>query len=248
MNARLAATGVILTPLALLGATFAALGSGPGERTLGAYSTSLNGRMRNQRHNAILALRHLDGAVIPAGGEFSFNRQVGSFNRDSGYRRAPVSFNGQLIDSWGGGVCQASTTTYNAALLAGMSILERNPHQFAPSYVPPGRDAAVSYGEIDLRLRNPYAFPVRIQAKVVGSRLQVQFVGRGRPSRVSVEDEVLTREEPGLIRLGAPSHSARIRNSGKPGYDVVVYRTVDGRRELVSRNFYPSMERVIQYR
>ena len=234
--------------VALLGGTLFAVSSGPRLRTLGAYATSLDGRARNQRHNAILALKRLDGAVIAPGAVFSFNGRVGSFNRDEGYRRAPVSYNGQLIDSWGGGVCEASTTTYNAALLAGLKIVERHPHQFAPSYVPPGHDAAVAFGDIDLQLQNPYNFPVTVESKVSGTHLQVLFKAFGNPSHVQIEDRILSRDAPGEIRLGRPTESARLRNSGKAGCEVEVYRTVDGRREQVSHNSYPSMDRVIQYR
>lgn len=234
--------------VAMLGGTLFALGSAPSNHVIGAYATSLDGRALNQRHNAVMALKRLDGAVILPGAVFSFNQRVGSFNRDGGYRRAPVSYNGQLIDSWGGGVCQASTTTYNAALLGGLQIVERHPHQFSPSYVPPGRDAAVAFGDIDLKLRNPYPFPISIRAGVQGTHLQVQLLGQGKGAAVEVQDKILNREQPGEIRLGPPSSAARLRNSGKAGYEVVVYRTVDGRRELVSQNSYPSMDRVIQYR
>src|SRR5207302_1442552 len=81
-------------------------------------------RTKAQKRNAILALKKLDGAVIAPGETFSFNTRVGTWSRDQGYRRAPVSYNGTLIASWGGGVCQTSTTLYNAALLAGMKIID----------------------------------------------------------------------------------------------------------------------------
>ena len=232
----------------LLGGTLFAVGSAPKNHTIGAYVTSLDGRARNQRHNALLALKRLDGAVIQPGEVFSFNARVGSFNRDEGYRRAPVSYNGQLIDSWGGGVCQASTTTYNAALLAGMKIVERHPHQFAPSYVPPGRDAAVAFSDIDLKFQNPYPFPVTVIADVDGTHLRVQLKGAGTARQVDLENRVLGRVEPGEMRFGSPSDRSRVRNSGKEGWDVEVYRSVDGKRELVSHNSYPSMDRVVQYR
>jgi vancomycin resistance protein YoaR len=214
---------------------------------LAAYATSVDGRSHSQRHNAVLALTRLNGALIPPGAVFSFNDRVGSFDRDAGYRRAPVSYNGQLINSWGGGVCQASTTTYNAALLAGMEILERHRHEFSPSYAPPGRDAAVAYKAIDLRFRNPYSFPVRISAREDGARLVVAMIGAGRIPAVEVGEKVREVNPPGEIRLGDPSPRARQRNSGKEGYDVAIYRTIGGQKELVSEDSYPAMMRVVQY-
>src|SRR4029079_1760520 len=123
-----------------------------------------------------LALSRLNGTVVKPGETFSFNKIVGTFSRDQGYRKAPVSYNGQLVDSWGGGVCQTSTTLYNTALLGGMTIVERNRHRFCPSYVPPGRDAAVAFNTIDLKFRNPYDFPVRIQAVDRRDRLEVEIL------------------------------------------------------------------------
>jgi vancomycin resistance protein VanW len=242
------ALGATLFGLVAAGGTVLALAATPRDHVLAGFATSVDGRSRNQRHNALLALKHLDGIRIPAGGTFSFNAHVGGFNRDAGFRRAPVSYNGQLIDSWGGGVCQASTTTYNAALLAGMTILERHPHQFCPSYIIPGRDAAVSFGEIDLKFKNPYTFPVRLHAVMEGERLLVQFIGAGKIPSVGVSQDVSQMAYPGELRLGVPSASSKRRNSGKAGYDVVVYRTIGDERERVSKDSYPAMMRVIQYR
>src|SRR3989337_693852 len=113
----------------------------------------------------------VDGKVLQAGAEFSFNRTVGSWSADRGYVKAPVSYDGELIPSWGGGVCQVSSTLYNAALLAGLEILERHRHRFPARYVPPGQDAAVAQLDIDLRFRNPYRWPVRIEAEAEGDEV-----------------------------------------------------------------------------
>ncbi len=203
-------------------------------------------RTGSQRHNARLALDKLNGAVIGPGEAFSFNQRVGSFSRDEGFFKAPVSYNGQLIDDWGGGVCQTSTTLYNAALLAGMVILERNHHAFAPSYVPPGRDAAVAFSSIDLRFFNPNPFPVRIEGKIDANRLVVEIVGATLPSpRPQVVSEVQSTQDPQTFALGS-GHRKRLRNSGKEGCDVTVYRIVGNKRELVSQDSYPAMNRVIE--
>ena len=233
---------------AAVAGTVFAVAHAPKERVIGAYATSVLGRSRTQKINATLALRRLSGAVIKPGAEFSFNKRVGGFNRDAGYRRAPVSYNGQLIDSWGGGVCQASTTTYNAALLAGMTIVQRHPHQFCPSYVPAGRDAAVSFGEVDLVFKNPYAFPVRIEAHEENDGVVVQFLGTGSTPPVEVSEEVSQITQAGEVHLGDRTGHARQRNSGKSGYEVTVYRVIGNTRERVSEDSYPAMTRVVQYR
>ena len=158
-----------------------------------------------------------------------------------------MSYNGQLIDDWGGGVCQTSTTLYNAALLAGMEIVERNHHHFAPSYVPPGRDAAVAFSGVDLRFRNPYAFPVRVVGRIEGDRLRIALVGPRapavRPQVASVVTEALPAE---TFVLGGKAGRRRVRNTGKAGFAVEVVRTVGDRRETISHDAYPAMNCVVQ--
>lgn len=235
-----------IAALALAGGA-TALVAVPQETSLGAYSTSLVGRTRSQRHNAKLALDRLVDVTVAPGETFSFNARVGSFSRDQGYRKAPVSYNGQLIDDWGGGVCQASTTLYNAALLAGMEIVERNRHRYAPSYVPPGRDAAVAFSNIDLRFRNPLPTPVRIVGRIEGDRLQVSLVApHEMPTRPEVVSEVREVLAPETYQLGSINGRRRVRNSGKSGYDVTVYRVQNGRRERISHDTYPAMNRVVE--
>ena len=233
--------------LVALAAGAAAMFAVPREAVVGGYATSLQGRSSRQRHNAGLALARLVGARIAPGESFSFNRRVGTFSRDQGYRKAPVSYNGQLIDDWGGGVCQTSTTLYNAALLAGMEILERAPHHFAPSYVPPGRDAAVAYPGVDLRFRNPYPYPVRIVGALQGDRLKVTILGAEAPAvRPQVASRVVEVDAPDTFVLGGSQGRRRVRNSGKAGFTVDVVRTIGDRRETLSHDAYPTMNRVVQ--
>ncbi|MBI1756934.1 MAG: VanW family protein [Fimbriimonas ginsengisoli] len=238
--------GVALVALAIAGI---GVGSLPSNRRVGSYATTLEGRTRSQRHNARHALDKLRGCVIGPGETFSFNKRVGTYSRDAGYRKAPVSYNGQLIASWGGGVCQTSTTLYNAALLAGMVIVERHPHVFCPSYVPPGRDAAVAFREVDLRFRNPHPFAVWIDGRIEGPALEVDLIAaHALPRPYAVVSNVQSIERVRTFVDGDPSASARVRTSGKRGYDVAVYRMSDGVRELVSSDSYPAMHRVIEYR
>ncbi|MCA1946495.1 MAG: VanW family protein [Armatimonadetes bacterium] len=237
---------LVLAACVLAGFLALALGR-PGEALLGSYATSLEGRTRNQRHNAELAVRRLTGAVVDPGSVLSFNRRVGSLSMDRGFRKAPVSYNGQLIDSWGGGVCQVSTTLYNAALLAGLEVVERSRHRFAPGYVPVGLDAAVAFDGIDLKLRNPHPFPVRIDASIVSGRLVVRIYGaRPLEDAPRIEREVLSAARPREFHVGNPGAPRRVRNTGKVGAEVAVYRVWRGQRELVSVDTYPVMHRIVE--
>jgi len=221
----------------------------PREHVLASFGTPLSGRSHSQRHNSLLALSRLKGTVIQPGATFSFNRRVGTFSQDQGYRRAPVSYNGQLISDWGGGVCQTSTTLYNAALLAGMKIVERHRHRFAPGYIPPGRDAAVAYSNIDLKFQNPFPFSVRIDGSVQGEVLILSLIGpKSMPAKPQILSEIRETQDYETFRIGKPSGEPMVRNSGKEGCEVAIYRITGDRRELISMDTYPAMNRVVDYR
>lgn len=220
-----------------------------GEPCLGRYTTDLKSRTRNQRHNAMLAAKFLNGTLIKPGEEFSFNRRVGSWSRDVGYRKAPVSYNGQLVPSWGGGVCQTSTTLYNAALLAGLEVVERHPHRFATGYCPPGRDAAVAFSGIDLRIRNAYPFPIRVEAIESHGTLQVSlFASQPLKEKPRIVTDIRQKVEPETFAAQRPSSIGTVRNTGKSGYEVATYRVLRGRRELISIDEYPVVHRIVEYR
>ncbi len=250
--------GAILALVLALGAVLVVRLSamGPQEVELAGYATTLVGRTPGQRHNARLAARALEGTVIAPGATWSFNRTVRSWTVDRGYVKAPVSYDGELVRAFGGGVCQTSTTFYNAALLAGLLVVERHSHVFAPSYVAPGRDAAVAQYDIDLRVRNPYPWPLRIDARVAGDRLEVRLYGRERPPMLAeVNTDVLSTTVPARLTQvidrpeGVPGRSY-LRTPGATGYRVMTYRTFSEggrvvRRELLSDDSYPAMNRMV---
>jgi vancomycin resistance protein YoaR len=238
--------GLLALPLLCALALVAWLARLPaGERTIAAFATGLQSRTRAQVHNVRLALAALDGQVIPPGKEFSFNRAVGPWTADRGYVKAPVSYSGEKTLDWGGGVCQASTALYNAALLAGLEMRERHRHYWPTDYVPPGQDAAVAYPNVDLRLVNPLSSPVRISAGISGEAIVVALHSRVQPPRVRVERVVMSVTVPATVVR--PAASARAPTKGQPGCEVALYRTeLDGaqKRELVSRDQYPARSRV----
>ena len=243
----------ILIGMLLCGGLAAAWWLPRAEGVLGGYVTTLQGRTRGQRMNAVRAARAIDGAVIAPGHTWSFNRTVGSWTPDRGYVLAPVSYNGELVVDWGGGVCQTSTTVYNAALLAGLEIVERHRHTWSPGYVPPGRDAAVAQYATDLRLRNPYASPVTLRARLVGDNLGVEMLGPGAGPMAALHAEALRATAPHEVlavdqRLAAGQR--RVAVHGRPGAQVIVTRTYlhgpkTGQHELVSEDTYPAMNRLV---
>ncbi|MGB9607715.1 MAG: VanW family protein [bacterium] len=222
----------------------------PKEHRIGSYLTSLEGRTPNQIHNLKLAAGAINGVIVKPGEIFSFNEVVGPWSRDKGYRKAPVSYTGLMVPAWGGGVCQVSSTLYNAVLLAGLEIVERGPHYWQANYIAPGRDAAVAYGQLDLKFRNNYPKPIRIRAEIKGKKLLVEILSRYQPE---YEIEVITREK----RIEAPRFVMEgeegVYPPGRGGYEVEVYRVFlkggeEIKRELISSDEYPPLPVVIKKR
>jgi len=223
------------------------------EAVVGSFVTSLRSRTKGQRINAERAARALDGVVIAPGHTLSFNKTVGSWSPDRGYVLAPVSYDGELIVDWGGGVCQTSTTLYNAALVAGLQVIERHRHNWAPSYIPPGRDAAVAQYTTDLRLRNPFPTPVRLKALIREDSIGFELLGQQAGPLAAIECVPSATVEPiAVVKYDDTLTRGRRRliTHGRPGMRVDVYRTYlrgkrAGERELVSHDTYPAMNQVV---
>lgn len=194
-----------------------------------SFSTRYNPGDRPRTHNLRLVSERLDGAVVMPGEVFSFNGQVGP--RTKGFREAKIYVRGKIKTDLGGGTCQVSTTLYNATLLAGLSIVERNHHSLTVPYIEPGKDATVYYGSLDYRFRNTTDAPIVIRSVARGGRLRISLYGAAPP--------------PNPIEVVS---SVRWRN-GK-AY-ATVYRVVkqDGRvirKERLHRNVYGRLEDAVQ--
>ncbi len=229
--------------LGLLAGVLIGCHSRPEETVLAEFATSLSGRTRGQRHNALLSARRVSGTVLPSNTTWSFNQCVGQWIRGEGYVRAPVSYGGILVPAWGGGVCQTSTAVYNAALLAGLEVVERHPHVIAPRYVAPGLDAAVAQGIADLKVRNPYPFPVRLELSEERSQLRCRVVALAPETvvRQVVPECSLEREVRATM---APLQVVGFRaQPGQKGMLVRLWRVkrLHGEtvRELCHETYYP---------
>jgi hypothetical protein len=195
------------------------------------FSTPLQGRSAGQRHNASLAAAALDRKVVQPGECFSFNGTVRVWSRERGYVEAPVSYEGILTEAVGGGVCQLSTTLYNAALLADLHVVERHRHAVAPAYVAPGRDAAVAQYSLDLRFVNDMESPIVIRAQVSADQVSVQLCGaKRRPYETVLVSRVLDCVEPRIYACHEPPvATVRLKHGRRPfrgacGWHVVTYR------------------------
>lgn len=141
-------------------------------------------------HNMALALSSCNGSVINPGEVWSFNECTGDSNLESlGYRPATVIMNGKFEQGIGGGICQASSTIYNAAIMANMEIVERYCHAYQSSYVPAGRDATIDYPYLDLKLSNPTDYPMYMQCYMEDAYLTVNIFGWDDPAFDNIEIE-----------------------------------------------------------
>lgn len=209
------------------------------------FSTSLNGRSPEQRHNATLAGRHIDGFIIPPGGVLSFNELVGARSRGKGYDAAPfLNADGLLEETAGGGICQLASTIYNAGLLGGLEVVERHPHSRTVMHVPPGRDATIATWRKDLKLRNPFPHPLLVRVNSDSNRLTVSLRS---PTDKTFSVEILTRQVTLEPQAVAGQHGKR--QKGVRGFSTTTWRVTkkggEEQKELLSEDTYPAPSRII---
>lgn len=158
--------------------------------------TTVSENTENGNSNMKLSLEAVNGTIVNAGEVFSFNKCTGDSNlSENGYLPADVIENGTIVQGNGGGICQTSTTIYNAAIRANMGIIERKPHYYCSSYAYSGLDAAINYPNLDLKLRNDTEYPMFFKCWMEGVTLHVQVYGWQDPSY----DKILTPSQFGII-------------------------------------------------
>jgi len=220
---------------------------------IAAYSTPYKPWERDRTHNLKVACNSINGTLLKPDEVFSYNKEVGPRLKKYGFRDAPIFVHGEIEPGTGGGVCQVSTTVYNAALLADMKILRRSHHSRPVVYAPVGQDATVAPG-VDLRFENTTGSPVYILASVGRRTVDVTFLGKtqdGREVRVipaghtTIRAEVVEKAEDGLEQ-----GKRIVRRSGRPGHRVSIYRVVKVggvivKRELVSNDYYRPESQIV---
>lgn len=142
-----------------------------------SFRTYYGNSTEERKNNIALAAAAISGAVIPIGGEFSFNAVVGERSEARGYKSAKIIINGEFAEGIGGGVCQVSGTVYNAALLAGLTVTECHRHSLPVGYLSPSFDAMVSGNFCDLVFKNDTASEIYILCRADGEFLSVQIYG-----------------------------------------------------------------------
>jgi vancomycin resistance protein YoaR len=220
---------------------------------LGFFETPYDAaaRAEDRTFNLRLAASRLDGYVLMPGQEFDFNLVVGPRDEANGYRVAKVIAEGELVDGIGGGTCQISGTLHAAALFAGLEIVERHPHTRPSAYIKLGFDAAVVYPTINLRLKNPYDFPVVLRETVEQGRVRAEIRGARRPHTVTVLrkiDAARAFDEVERADASLPGGMRVLTQRGVPGFDVRRYRILrdgpDSVRQVVVDRYPPTAQMV----
>jgi vancomycin resistance protein YoaR len=208
--------------------------------SISKFTTYYNANYYSRSHNIALAATKIDGIVLDANEEFSFNDIVGPRSLEEGYQVAHVYFGGDIIDGVGGGICQVSSTIYNAVLYANLEVLERTNHSMTVSYVPLGQDAAVSYGTINFKFKNNTNWPIKLQAKTDKGSITVEIVGTNEnpDTTIEIQNDVISVfpyeeefvEDP-EIYIG----EEEVKQKGGNGFLVKSYKITKLKDEIINK-------------
>ncbi|HWQ76041.1 MAG TPA: VanW family protein [Syntrophomonas sp.] len=196
---------------------------------IASYTTRYNVNEVNRTHNLTKATNGINGSIVPPGQVFSFNQTVGRRTMESGYKDAMVIVNGKFEPGLGGGICQVSSTLYNACLLAGVKITERHNHNLTVAYVPLGQDATVAYGIQDFKFKNDTTSPLYLRAVAGGGYLTVNIYGDMTfKKKIAVSNQIESSTEYNTVTLEDASlqpGETKVDHNGQNGYVVSSYRT-----------------------
>ena len=175
--------------------TVADLDAGAFPDTLGTFTTTYGTADTGRNTNIAVAARSINNAIVMPGEEFSFNDLIGECSTRTGYKESTIYLNGQLSTGIGGGICQVSTTLYNAVLRANLEIVQRRNHSMGVTYVPAGHDAMVNIGTSDFKFKNNREYPVKVVAFVGTGSVTCQIQGLKQDTEYEVKLESRTIEK-----------------------------------------------------
>lgn len=231
------------------------LGSEAFPDLLATYSTTFSTKNTNRSTNIRLATQKINGVVLMPGETFSYNQVVGKRTTANGFKVAAVYSNGEVSEGVGGGICQVSSTLYNAVLLSNLEVTERRNHTFHTGYVPAGQDATVSWGAPDFKFKNNRNYPIRIVATVSGGKITTKIYGLKQADDYTVK---ISSSIVGSIpykttyktdsSLGASN--TKVIQKGSNGLKSVTYKILyqNGKevsREVISRDTYQPHNQII---
>lgn len=217
---------------------------------IASYNTKYSTSEIERSFNVVLSAQRLDNQLLMPGDEISFQHLLGEVSTSNGFKSAKIIINNEYQDGIGGGVCQVSSTLYNALLLGGIDITQRTNHSFPIGYVPVGRDATIATPGPDLKYKNNNPFPVLIKTYAGGGIMTAQIYGDTTKSKkVDIYSEVTSTVPPNVVYKNDPNlpkGKEEIEDPGHTGYTSVTYRIVDGKKTVISRDRYVMTPKIIR--
>ncbi|TGE34630.1 VanW family protein [Desulfosporosinus sp. Sb-LF] len=224
------------------------------DTVIGESTTKFSVSEGNRSANLTAAAKALDRKVIRPGETFSFNDTVGPREPETGYKEAYVIINGEYVKGTGGGVCQVSSTLYNAVLLSNLKIVERMPHAVAVSYVLPGQDATVNYPNIDFKFNNDTSNLLYLRSNVKSGVLTLQIWGKKLGKSVRIErqvEKIMNYKTEKRTDRKLPAGRIVQEQKGSKGVVVNTWRVIrDGNgnetKQFLGRDLYAPANRILR--
>lgn len=223
---------------------------------LAEFSTNYNPGAKDRTTNLRLASNKINNTVVLPGETFSYNKVVGKRTTEAGYKEAPSYAGGKVVNDIGGGICQITSTLYNAVVLANLDIVSRSNHQFVPSYVKAGKDATVVYGAIDFKFKNTRKYPIKIKSTVSGGVARVQIYGMKEETEYEVKIETkitgsipmktVYEDDPTLEKGKEKVEQKGHNGTYSEAYKVVYLNGKVVSRTLLSKDKYNQMSTIIK--
>ena len=219
------------------------------------FSTKYDASNKNRSGNLKIAADKINGVVLMPGEEFSFNEVVGKRTIEDGYTNAKIYENGKVVDGLAGGICQISSTLYNAVLRANLEITQRRNHSFTTSYVPAGCDATVVYGVQDFKFKNSRTYPIKFEANVANGIVEFKIHGIKEEIEYAIKIIPITTQTIPFETQYVPDPTLApgqqvITQAGHSGYKVTTYleKRLAGTvisKEILSNDSYKAMPTII---
>ena len=222
---------------------------------LATFSTNYKASNVNRTTNLKLAASKINGTVLLPNEEFSYNKVVGERSEKTGFKMAATYSNGQVVDGIGGGICQISSTLYDAVVMANLNVTTRRNHQFVTSYLPAGKDATVVWGSQDFKFVNTRKYPIRIVATVEGGVATVQIWGIKEDVEYDISIETkkiatIAYTTQYVQDASLPAGQQKVVQAGSNGRKVEAYKVtkLNGQvvsTTLLSRDTYNAMKEIV---
>lgn len=222
---------------------------------LGSFETYFNANNYNRSNNIKLSANATNNILLEKGEVFSFNSYIQKSRINEYLKEAPVIINGKSGKGKGGGMCQVSSTIYNAALYSGMQITNVRNHSIPSPYIEMGRDATISDGTIDLKFSNKFDNPVFIYNQIIGNKMVCTIYGNEKDNKdIEVITETTDILHNRIIRKNSEKYDLGVKTieqEGRKGYKVKTYRIyksiLGNKTEYIGQSYYPPQDKIIIY-